>query len=173
MIKKTLALAGLSAMTLSANASLITVEHNITDLPYSGYVQIDIDGDGLKEINLASNRYVSVFNYDTYFTRSYSLIGDVIDASIAWKQGNYWPNPNGYVQDDLLYLAVRNTTIGHYYGYMTYEYHASTDTVSLRSYTYENSGAPITVRASTVPIPAASWLLGSAILFLAGIRRKK
>jgi hypothetical protein len=79
MLKQTLTLATLT-FSLSVNATLITIEHNITNLPYSGYVPIDLDADGNTDINLASNRYANVFNLDTRFSRSYSLIGDEINA---------------------------------------------------------------------------------------------
>ncbi len=175
MLKKILALAGLSILTLSANAALITIDHNITNLPSSGYLQTDLDGDGLVDINLASNFYVSVWSWDTRFTTPYSLIGDVIDANNTWRRGNTWldlyGNVQNYVQDDLLYLGVRNTTIGDYYGYITFNY--DSNSVSLNSYTYDNSGLPITVGATEVPTPAAFWVFGSAVIGLAGIKRKK
>jgi hypothetical protein len=57
----------------------------------------------------------------------------VIDANNTWTQGNTWldlyGNVQGYVQDDLLYLGVRNTTIGDYYGYVTFNY--ASNSVSL------------------------------------------
>lgn len=155
----------------AANASLITIEHNITNLPSSGYFSIDLDGDGLNDINLASNFYVSVFNYNTNFTSSYSLIGDVIDANTTWRGGNDWPSSFGYVQDDLLYLGVRNTTIGDYYGYITFNF--ENNSVSLNSYTYENSGSAITVGATVVPVPTAVWLFGSGLLGLIGFAKRK
>ena len=158
----------------TANASLITVEHNITNLPSSGYFSIDLDDDGINDINLASNFYVSVFNYSTNFVRSYSLIGDVIDANTTiWWSGNWWPSSSGYVQDGLLYLGVRDTSIGDYYGYMTFNYDSDSNSVSLNSYTYENSGSAITVGASVVPVPAAVWLFGSGLLGLMGFAKRK
>jgi hypothetical protein len=74
----------------TANAAIVTIEHNITNLPSSGYVPIDLDDDGFADINLASNFYISTWNTwsATEFTRSYALIGDVIDANLPWSGGS-------------------------------------------------------------------------------------
>lgn len=163
----------------TANASLITIDHNITYLPSSGYFEIDLDDDGLVDINLASNFYVSVWSQNTEFTTPYSLIGDVIDANNTWRQGNTWLDLYGsiqdYVQDDLLYLSVRNTTVGDYYGYITFNYNSNSNSnsVSLNSYTYENSGAAITVGSTEVPEPTSLALLGLGLAGFGFMRKKK
>jgi len=147
----------------TANATIITVDHDTTYLPPSGYYVIDLDDDGFGDINLASNFYVSIWGGDTQFTTPYFLTGEVIDASSTWRQGNTWldlyGNIQDYVQDDLLYLGVRNTSIGDYYGYITFNYYSDTNSVSLNSFTYEDSGSAITVASSTTTVPAPTSLL--------------
>lgn len=154
----------------TANAAILTIEHNITDLPSSGYVSIDLDDDGIADVNLASNFYISTYNVwgGTEFTRSYSLIGDVIDVNIPWTRGNYWPDASGHVLDNHLYLPIRDTSIGNYYGYITFDYHRDSNSVSLDSYTYDNSGSAITV-AAAVPEPTSVGLLGSGLVAIIGI----
>jgi hypothetical protein len=155
----------------TANADIVTIQHDITNLPSSGYVPIDLDDDGLADANLASNFYISTYGTwgGTQFTWSYSLIGNSIDAHLPWTRGNYWPDPYGHVQDNHLYLPIRNTSIGNYYGYITYDFHPGSDSVSLDSYTYDNSGAAITV----VPEPTSVWLFGSGLVALVGVGRRR
>ncbi len=170
MIKTTIVLSACLFVS-TANAAIVTIEHNITNLPSSGYVPIDLDNDGLADVNLASNFYISTWDTwgATQFTWSYSLIGDVIDANLPWTRGNFWPDPSGHVQDNHLYLPIRNTSIGNYYGYITYDFHPDSNSVSLNSYTYENSGSAITV----VPEPASVWLLGSGLVAIIGVGRRR
>ena len=155
----------------ASEAAIVTVQHNIINLPSSGYFEIDLDKDGTVDINLASNFYVSSWS-GTQFVRSYSLLNDVIDNKLSWTSGNDWPNPTGYVRDDHLYLAVKDTTIGPYFGYLTYDYHDHSNSVSLISYTYDDTGAAIIV-AAPVPEPASLCLLGSGLVCLFGIARRR
>ena len=163
----------LSACLLAsaANAAIVTVPLNITYLPSSGFVPIDLDHDGIADVNLASNFYINVFDSAAEFTWSYSLIGNVIDASLPWTRGNYWPDPNGHVQDNYLYLPIRNTSIGNYYGYITYDFHPVSDSVSVHSFTYDNSGSAITVTAA--PEPTSVWLLASGLAATIGVARRR
>ena len=130
-MKKTTTLLSACLFVSAANAAIVTVQLNITNLPPSGYVPIDLDDDGVADANFASNFYISTF--DTWggseFTWSYSLIGNVIDANLPWTRGNYWPDPSGHVQDNHLYLPIRNTSIGNYYGYITYDFHPESDSL--------------------------------------------
>ena len=161
----------------AANATIITVDHNVTTLPPGGYLETDLDADGIVDINLASNFYVSVWGGNTQFTTPYSLIGEVIGDSNSWMQGNTWLDLSGpvqnYVQDGLLYLGVRNTSLGSYYGYITYNYDSYSNSISLNSYTYDKSGQPLVVSTTTVPEPSSVWLLGAGLAGLIGIARRK
>ena len=163
----------LSACLLAsaANAAIVTVQLNITDLPSSGFVPVDLDHDGVADVNLASNFYINVFDSATQFTWSYALIGDVVDASLPWTRGNYWPDPHGHVQDNHLYLPIRNTSIGNDYGYITYDFHPESYSVSVDSFTYDNSGSAITV--TVVPEPTSVWLLGSGLVATIGVARRR
>jgi hypothetical protein len=167
-MKKTTIVLSACLFVSTANAAIVTIQHDITNLPPSGYVPIDLDDDAIADVNLASNFYINVFDSAAEFTWSYSLRGDVIDASLPWTRGNYWPDPYGHVQDNHLYLPIRNTSIGNYYGYITYDFHPDSHSVSLNSYTYENSGAAITV----VPEPTSVLLFGLGLVAIGiGCRR--
>jgi hypothetical protein len=169
-MKKTTVILSACLFVSTANAAIITIQHNVTNLPSSGYVSIDLDDDGVADVNLASNFYINTWAWGgTEFTWSYSLLGDVVDADLPWKRGNYWPDPYGHVQDNHLYLPIRNTSIGNYYGYITYDFHSDSHSVSLNSYTYENSGAAITV----VPEPTSIWLFGSGLVAIIGVGRRR
>lgn len=140
--------------TVAANADIVTVAHHINNLPASGYLSVDLDDDGTADINLASNFYVSSWA-GTQFVGSYAMLGDVIDAGLSWGNGNTWPDASGSVQEGHLYLPIRNTTIGNYFGYVSYDYHPDSNSVSLNSYTYDNTGAAITV----VPEPVSASMI--------------
>lgn len=161
----------------AAHAAIVTIDHNVTDLPASGYLEADLDGDGIADFNLASNFYVSVWSQNTQFTTPYALIGDVIGPDKPWQKGNTWldlyGNIQNFVQDGYLYLGIRNTSVGNNYGYIKYNYDPKSNSISLNSFTYENTGLPITVGASAVPEPNTTWLLGLGFIGLMAARRRK
>lgn len=176
-MKSTVIFAGACLLIGTTNAAIVTVNHNVTLLPPTGYLEADLDGDGVADINLASNFYVSVWTQNTQFTTPYSLIGDVVGPQNAWRQGNTWLDLYGsiqnYTQDGYLYLGVRNTSLGNYYGYIKFNYYQESNSISLNSYTYENTGLPITVTASAVPEVATAWLFASGLIGLVGVARRR
>ena len=169
-MKKTTLVLSACLLASATNAAIYTVPLNITDLPSSGYVPVDLDADGISDVNLASNFYINVFDSAAQFTWSYSLVGNVIDASLPWTRGNFWPDPSGHVQNNHLYLPIRNTSIGIYYGYITYDFHPESYSVSVHSFTYDNSGSAITVTAA--PEPTSVWFFGLGVVAI-GVRRRR
>ncbi|OWQ48915.1 hypothetical protein CDL60_03255 [Roseateles noduli] len=160
----------------AAYSAIVTVDHDVTLLPASGYLEIDLDGDGVKDINLASNYYVSVWTGGTQFTNHYSHVGDEVGPGDTWRQGNDWLDLHGvgnYVDNGFLYLGIRNTSAGNNYGYIKYNYYADSNSISLNSYTFDDSGSAITVAGNSVPEPSTLLLLTTALVCVAAAARSK
>jgi hypothetical protein len=174
----------LGLVSTSAMAGVVQVNLNQT-LPNEGFSTVSIDGDATADIGLAAS--ISDANY-TYLNGSglpaswsYSWLsqGQVVDSSLTWTSGGEgYTTTAAPVTPGLNYLAVRNTSIGNYYGYITldfqepsYQNYAGGYTQTLVSYTYDNTGGAVTVGA--VPVPATLALLGLGFVGMGVSRRKQ
>ncbi|MES2317857.1 MAG: PEP-CTERM sorting domain-containing protein [Pseudomonadota bacterium] len=142
----------------------------------------DLDGDTVNDLGLSEdccspNRtYVS--GTSTKWQYAWMNAGQVVDGSLAWVSFTSGYTPTAPMLPGLNYLAISNTSMGNYFGYATIDFQLPTVgtggySQTLKSYTYDNSGAGITVGAE-VPEPASLGLFGLGLMGLVfNARRKK
>jgi hypothetical protein len=176
-MKFKLSLLGFLTFFLSSVASAGVVHIDLSEqLPASGTAHYDLDGDSTNDIGLAEDccydetLWINGNGYSTQFQWSFVNTGDVIDGSLDWVSGT-----TGYTTDLAVgvtqYIATQATSIGDYFGYFAVIYDG-VDTF-LTDFWYEDTGAAITVGSvSQVPVPAAAFLFGPALLGFIGLRRK-
>lgn len=191
MLKQTLALVGLIIST-TTNAALIDNGTFTTDTStgwdwldlsytlsysYNELIAATNSGGLFEEYTLASHTQVNTLysavglpsagNYTTNFAAVNNLISFVGATS---SQGSY-----------LQAVGITSTPSGDLYKVagMDFLFNGGTPTYSLiNDLSYGTGFGPDSVagwlvKPSAVPIPAAAWLFGSALIGLAGIKRKK
>lgn len=185
-LKKLLCLASIALLPHLSSASVVTVDIN-QFLPHSGFTDYDIDGDSFFDIGLSedccSPNKTFVYSFGpTKWQYSWLKVGDKVDSSLAWVSGTYGYTPLALMLPGRNYLAVSNTSIGNYFGYITIDFQAPLVetggyTQKLISYTFENSGQAITVGdadKNTVSSPASIGLFGLGLAGLVfGARRRQ
>ena len=139
--------------TVPASATLINIDYNVTQAgTYNGVTYFVDEGDTLHFTNTSSSFHVRIVSYLTTFTDGVSGSGVGEFDSGVFAPGNTY---------DHLIVGPGN-------------FHLSTafwQTPAARSTGF--SLQDVNVTPAAVPVPAAVWLMGSALLGLFGVGRKK
>jgi hypothetical protein len=175
-----LGLISASAMALPAQVNL-----NLTLTNGPNYPIYSIDGDSFGDIGVAASQYAAnKTSLDAKgaveFSLSWLSQGQVVNSLLPWVSGARVTTTVAPATPGLNYLAVRNTSIGNYYGYITldfqqplYQAYDGGYTQTLVSYTFDDSGDPITVGTVRVPVPSTIALLGFGLVGIGAFCRKQ
>ena len=161
MFKQTLALIGLT-LSLSANAAIINLAASIDGAQANAGEGTGSSGTGLAIVTLDDS--LNLFSWNVSWS---GLSGEV---TLAHFHGPALPNQNAGVQ---VGIATTNPSIGS----ATISSGQAADLLAglwyINIHSTVSPGGEIRGQVQVVPIPAAAWLFGSALIGLAGIKRKK
>mgnify|MGYP000569035098 CR=1 FL=1 len=177
MKKCTNLLLGLACLliSVSSSATLITNDINIL-LPTEGSLYVDLDGDLINDIGLAEdcceadNTWTDAGSFSTEVVLAWLSMGDVVDGALAWTGDSAYMDLGGQVIG-ANYIAVKNTSVGDFFGYITLDYDG-TD-LYLSSFTYDDSGRSVAVSVASIPEPTSIALFGLALVGFVASRTKK
>jgi len=189
-MKRLAAILGMVLGLISSSAMALPAQVNLNLTLTNGpiYPIYSIDGDSTGDIGVAASQYAANKTSldakgSVEFSLSWLTQGQVVNSLLPWVSGALVTTTVAPATPGLNYLAVRNTSIGNYYGYITLDFqlplYQSYDggyTQTLVSYTFDDSGVPITVGAYTVgavPTPATIALLGRGLVGIGATRRKR
>jgi len=142
-------------------------------------------GFGLIDMHGAGNLTIEVSaDAGSIFTPGFTLFsgwdaGTTSSKHQAWQVPGSPSTPNTLGSTDLTYVGHSSTTTSAgstsvtFYGLAAGEYSLWVGGNASGSTSGTNQQYIANISTSPVPVPAAAWLMGSAILGLAGMRRKK